>query len=100
MGNERGGKVNKTGSQANIECPIGLFSRQEAEIVGLTEKINRECTAAEKAPHTQDLIEAVTVLLACEAYDKENLNCRLCHSFSELRRKTAALVVRAGHLNC
>jgi len=92
--------VSKTGSRANIECPTGLFSGQEAEGGRLTEKINRARTAAEKAPHAQDLIEAVNLLLACEAYDKENLNCRLCHSFSELRRKTAALVVRAGHLNC
>jgi hypothetical protein len=84
---------------AGIHCPIGLFSRQEAEIARLTQEINRASTAAEKAPWAQALIEAVDVLLACEQYDEKSLDCRLCHNFSELRRKTAALVVKAGRLS-
>jgi hypothetical protein len=85
--------------QASIHCPIGLFPRQEEEIARLTQKINQARTAAEKAPWAQALIEAVDVLLACERYDQESLNCRLCRNFSELRRKTAALVVKAGRLD-
>jgi hypothetical protein len=82
-----------------IHCPIGLFPRQEAEIARLTQEINRAPTAAEKAPWAQALIEAVDVLLACEQYDEKSLDCRLCHNFSDLRRKTAALVVKAGRLS-
>ena len=81
-----------------IQCPIHLFERQEAEIVRLTGDINRARTAAGKAPHARALIAAVDVLLACEAHDAGNLNCRLCHDFSELRRKTATLVVDAAGL--
>jgi hypothetical protein len=84
---------------AGIRCPIGLFPRQEAEIARLTQEINRAPTAAEKAPWAQALMEAVDVLLACERYDEESLDCRLCRNFSELRRKTAALVVKAGRLS-
>jgi len=85
-------------AQANIYCPISLFARQEAEIIRLTQAINQAPRAAEKAVWAQALIEEVDLLLGCEQYDEENLNCRLCRQFSELRRKTAALIVRAGQL--
>lgn len=91
--------MRKTDRQASIHCPIGLFPRQEEEITRFTQEINQARTAAEKAPWAQTLIEAVEVLLACEQYDEESLDCRLCHNFSELRRKTAALVIKAGHLD-
>ena len=86
------------GGQASIHCPIGLFPRQEEEIALLTQEINQARTAAEKAPWAQTLIETVDVLLACEQYDEGGMDCRLCRNFSELRRKTAALVIKAGHL--
>lgn len=87
------------GQQATIHCPIDLFPQQELEIVRLTEAINQARTAAAKAPWAQALIAAVDVLLTCERYDGENLNCCLCHNISDLRRKTAALVFKAGQLN-
>ena len=89
----------RVGREAAIECPIGLFPRQEAEIGRLTTDINQARTAAQKAPYAQDLIEAVNALLDCVAYDQENLNCRLCRGFSELRHKTATLIIKAGSLN-
>jgi hypothetical protein len=91
--------VRETDRQAGIHCSIGLFPRQEEEIARLTWEINQARTVAEKAPWAQTLMEAVDVLLACEGYDEESLDCRLCHNFSELRRKTAVLVVKAGRLN-
>lgn len=85
--------------QESIHCPIGLFPRQEEEIARLTREINQARTAAEKAPWAQALMEAVDVLLACEQYDEQSLDCRLCRNFSQLRRKTAALVIKAGRLD-
>ncbi|MBU0703242.1 MAG: hypothetical protein KKC18_05185 [Chloroflexi bacterium] len=84
---------------AGIRCPIGIFPRQEAEITRLTQAINQSPTAAEKAPWAQELIEAVDVLLACDRYDEADLHCRLCRNFSELRHKTATLVIKAGCLS-
>ena len=86
------------GGQASIHCTTGLFSRQEEEIARLTQEINQARTAAEKAPWAQALIETVDVLLECEQYDEGSMDCRLCRNFSELRRKTAALVIKAGRL--
>ena len=91
--------MNSGDKAAGIRCPIGLFSRQEAEIARLTQEINQAPTAAEKASWAQELREAVNVLLACEDYDEGTVDCRLCHNFSELRRKTATLVLKAGQLN-
>jgi len=87
------------GQQTTIYCPIALFPQQESEIVRLTQAINQARTAAEKAPWAQALIEAVDVLLACDHYDEESADCRLCRNISDLRHKTAALVAKAGRLN-
>lgn len=91
--------MRETGKQGGIRCPINLFPRQEEEIVRLTQAINRAPTAAEKAPWAQAFIEAIDVLLACESYNEESLECRFCRKFSELRRKTATLVIKAGRLD-
>jgi hypothetical protein len=82
-----------------IHCPIDLFPRQESEVSRLTEAINRARTVAEKVPWAQQLTEAVDVLLACEQYDEKSIDCRLCRSLSELRRKTASLVTQVGHVS-
>ena len=91
--------MEKADNQASISCPIDLFPKQEVEIARLTRSINEASTAAQKGPFAQSLAEAVTVLLDCPAYDEENVNCNLCRNFSELRRKTANLVVAAGRLD-
>ena len=76
----------------------GLFARQEAEVNRVTQAINQASRATEKAVWAQVLVEAVDVLVGCEQYDEESLGCQLCQQFSQLRRKTAALVVKAGQL--
>jgi hypothetical protein len=92
-------RTRRPAQQAQINCPIDLFPRQEAEIARLTEAINAARTAEAKAPAAEALLEAVNVLLACEVYDEARLDCRLCRNFSELRAKTAGLVLQAGRLS-
>jgi len=88
--------MRRSGERASIRCPTELFRRQEAEVNRLTQAINLASTAAEKAPWAQELIKVVDVLLACGEYDVTSLHCRLCRNFSELRRKTAAVVIKAA----
>lgn len=91
--------MSPTGSPApSIVCPIDLFDRVEGEIQDLTAAINHAPTATEKAPLAGELRRAVSVLLECDAYDEDNVNCRLCRDFSELRDKTAAVVEQAAKL--
>ncbi|HBY99584.1 MAG: hypothetical protein M5U01_33040 [Ardenticatenaceae bacterium] len=82
----------------DIRCPINLFPRQEAEIARLSQAINQAPTAPEKVPWAHTLAEAADILLACQVYDDASLDCRLCRLFSEVRCRTAALVVKAGGL--
>jgi hypothetical protein len=84
------------GLQSKIQCPIDLFEPQEARIEALTEAINAERLASEKAPNARKLIDEVNVLLDCASYDRKNQNCCFCRNFSELRLKTANLIVMAG----
>jgi hypothetical protein len=92
-------RTRRPAQQAQINCPIDLFLRQEAEIARLTEAINAARTAEAKAPAAEALLEAVNVLLACEVYDEARLDCRLCRNFSQLRAKTANLILKAGRLS-
>jgi hypothetical protein len=88
--------MTRTGAQPEIQCPIGLFEPQEAKIAVLTRAINAARTASEKAPNARMLIDEVNVLLDCASYDRTNQNCRLCRGFSDLRLKTARLIVKIG----
>ena len=83
---------------SEITCPIGLFGRIEEEAAVITAAINRASTVAEKVPLAGDLRSTVAALLACEAHDESDVNCRLCGEFSELRDKTAALIQQVARL--
>lgn len=88
--------MNGPSSEPQIECPIDLFARQEAEIEQLTEAMNAAATASEKVPFARDLIEAAGILLACASHDPANHNCGLCRSITTLRLQTANLIVEVG----
>jgi hypothetical protein len=83
-------------SKIGIRCPINLFEPQEAKIEALTKGINAARKAPEKMRHASELMDEVGVLLQCPRYDRTNSNCDLCRNFSELRAKTANLIVKAG----
>lgn len=82
--------------RSKIQCPIDLFDSQEAKIEVLAKAINATRMASEKAQHARVLIDEVNVLLDCASYDRANRNCGFCRSFSELRLKTANLIVMTG----
>ena len=90
--------MTRTSPQSELRCPIDLFESQEAKIETLTKAINAAKTASEKAPNAHMLIDEVNVLLDCANYDRADRNCSLCRSFSELRLKTASLIVKIGAL--
>ena len=81
-----------------IACPIGLFDGCERHIALLSAALNHASAPEEKRLLLQDLLENLSTLLACTAYDRNNINCRLCRDFSKLRRKTAAVIEKATAL--
>lgn len=86
------------GSSPQIDCPIGLFGPVEGNVGEITADMNRASNPAEKARLAGDLRGAVAALLDCEAYDRNNTNCRLCRELSQLRDKTAALIQQGARL--
>lgn len=90
--------MNQNNPSPQIDCPIGLFEEVQPKIEDITSAINQAPTATEKARWAGELRDAVGPLLDCKAYDENNLNCRLCREFSQLRDKTAAVVQQAARL--
>ena len=82
--------------KTEIQCPIDLFEPQEVKIKALTKAMNAAPNAVGKVRYAHELLDEVAVLLTCTSYDGANLNCDLCRSFSELRQRTASLIIKAG----
>ena len=84
--------------RASIQCPIGIFDDHEVRMAALAEEVNQVSTPLAKAPWAEEMMAAADDLLACEAYDATSRDCRLCHRFADLRRRTAALIVRVAQV--
>lgn len=78
--------------QSGITC--GKFQTKERFCATLTEQVNAAQSIGEKAARAKELIEVAEELLACEEYEESNVECLYCHSFSLLRKKTAALILK------
>lgn len=79
--------------EAKINCQI--FQKQELVIKDLTDKINKAEGVQEKAKFAEELQRKANVLLSCPDYDKKSLGCKNCHFISEMREKTANLIIKA-----
>lgn len=81
--------------EPRIACRIGLFERQEEAVAELTPAVNTTRNPAARAEHARQLLAALEPLLSCGAYSDDDVNCRLCRQFSQLRRQMALLVLKA-----
>jgi len=85
-----------TAEQTRIKC--AKFRAQESVIAGLSQQINAAKIGTEKASKAQRLMEAVEVLLGCDDYSEKTPDCQYCRSFSQLRQKSAGMILRAWPL--
>ncbi|MBI5167593.1 MAG: hypothetical protein HY998_07620 [candidate division NC10 bacterium] len=76
-----------------IDCPI--FLEEENKIRELTNGINKARRLEEKAKLALALLEEVDVLLNCQEFDDKRMDCINCRRVSELRKKTAELIIKA-----
>ncbi|MBS1165402.1 MAG: hypothetical protein H6R00_1427 [Proteobacteria bacterium] len=90
--------MNSGAGVAQIVCPAGIFAGREAEIVRLTDTLNRTANLKAKAAESTLLREAADQLLVCTFREADNINCRLCQEFSRLRVNTADLILRTAQL--
>jgi hypothetical protein len=83
-------------NKAKINCPT--FRKQEPVIESISAKINKAKESQEKAVSAEELQKEVDVLLSCPDYDDKSVDCRNCRLITNLRKKTAALIIKAKKL--
>jgi hypothetical protein len=81
---------------AKINCPT--FQKQEPVIADITAKINSAEGVLGKAEFTKRLQEEADVLLCCPDYDKKSTDCNNCRFITNIRTKTARLIIKAKKL--
>lgn len=86
----------KSEEKSKISCPI--FQKQERAIKAITDKINMSKGMQEKARFAEELQEEVDVLLSCPGYEESMLECKDCRLITNLRKKTANLIIKAKRL--
>jgi DNA gyrase/topoisomerase IV subunit B len=83
-------------NKSKISCKT--FQKQELVIKDITDKINQAKGVREKARFAEELQREVDVLLSCPDYDGKSLDCKNCHFITNLRKKTANLIIKAKKL--
>jgi len=81
---------------AKMNCPA--FQKQESVIKDITAEINRAKGVQEKAEFAGELLKEVDVLLSCPEYEEKSTDCNNCHFIASVRKKTAALIIKAKKL--
>jgi len=79
-----------------IKCPIFCYKNQSME--SYTGAINEEKNIQKKAYLAACLIREADALLTCQYVNKRKIDCRICQKISEIRKKTAELIVKAQEL--
>jgi len=82
--------------KTKISCPT--FQKQELITKDITDKINLAEEVSEKARFAEELQKEVGILLNCQDYKRESLDCKNCHFIANLRKKTADLIIKAKNL--
>jgi hypothetical protein len=79
-----------------IDC--SKFQQKEVIIDRLAQEINAAGNISAKAELATQLLQEVETLLSCENYDSENNICRNCHTISNLRKKTASILLKVKEI--
>ena len=79
--------------QDKISCSI--FQKQEPIIKKFTDRLNKVKDYQHKIELASDLSRYVDMLLVCSEYNTAAIDCKNCRFISNLRKKTAELIIKA-----
>lgn len=79
-----------------ISC--SMFSSKNEIMENFAKAINEAANIQKKAYLAACLIKEADALLTCQYVNKRKIDCRICQKISELRKKTAELVIEAQEL--
>ncbi len=81
---------------SRIKC-LTFCSKNET-IEAYTKVLNEEKNTGKKIYFAETLIKEADWLLNCQYFNRKKLDCRICRKISELRKKTAELIIKAQKL--
>lgn len=79
-----------------IDCSIFLGEEQAME--RLTKEINEARSIEVRAAKAQVLIDEAEVLLACDRYNANSMDCRNCRTITDMRKSTAEMIKKTQRL--
>lgn len=82
--------------QDRITCSI--FQQKEPIIKEFTSRLNEVEDYQHKVELASDLSRYVNMLLECLEYNADSLDCKNCRFISNLRKKTANIIIKAKEL--
>ncbi len=82
--------------QNRISC--STFQKQEPIIKEFTDRLNEVKDYQHKLELASDLSRYVDMLLECLEYNVNSLDCKNCRFISNLRKKTADIIIKAKGL--
>lgn len=82
--------------QEQISCT--LFQQKEFIIRGLTDRLNEVKDYQHKQELASDLLRYVDMLLDCLEYNDNSSDCKNCRFISNIRKKTAGIIIKAKSL--
>jgi uncharacterized protein YeeX (DUF496 family) len=82
--------------QDRITCSI--FQQKEPIIKEFTDRLNKVKDYQQRQELASDLSRYVDMLLECLEYNVNSLDCKNCRFISNLRKKTANIIIKAKEL--
>ena len=82
--------------QDRITCSI--FQQKEPIIKEFTDRLNEVEDYQHKIELASDLLRYVDMLLECLEYNANSLDCKNCRFISNIRKKTAGIIIKAKSL--
>ena len=84
------------GPTGQVKCSI--FKSKDEEIEEINKAINEAREIRGKAHLAERLIKEADGLLACKLFDEKKPECKICHYITDLRKRTATLILKAKTL--
>lgn len=82
--------------QGRVSCSI--FQQKEPIIQEFNDRLNEVEDYQHKVELASDLSRYVDMLLECLEYNANSLDCKNCRFISNLRKKTANIIIKAKEL--
>lgn len=82
--------------KVGIDC--SMFRSAEEVMKRLTREINEAQDIETKVAKAQALIDETGLILSCDEYDVNSMDCRNCRAITDIRKYAAEIIKKAQRL--